>query len=54
MEIGNVIETDDDPHDTVDDLHPLIDQEVLAFLRNEDHLQDICDNNNIYTDIGRY
>ena len=56
VEIGNVVETDDASHDTVDDLHPLINQEVLAFLRNEDHSQevDICDNNNIDTDIGRY
>ena len=55
MEIGNVVESDDASHDTVDDLHPLINQEVLAFLRNEDHSQevDIYDNN-IDTDIGRY
>ena len=55
VDIGNVVEIEDASHDTVDDLHPLIDQEVLAFLRNEDHSQevDIYDNN-IDTDIGRY
>ena len=56
LKFESVVETDDVQPDTVDDLHPLIDQEVLALLRNEDFLHDveICENTNIGAEIGRY
>ena len=41
VKIENVLETDDGQPDTVDDLHPLIDQEVLTFLKYEDHLHGV-------------
>ena len=56
VEIVSVVETDDGHPDSVDDLHPLVDQDVLAYLTNEDYSPevDIVDNNNIEVGIGRY
>ena len=56
VEVVSVVETDDGHPDTVDDLHPLVDQDVLAYLRNEDYSPqvEIVDNNNIDVGISRY
>ena len=42
--------------DSVNDLHPLVDQDVLAFIRSDQDFQevDILDNNNVKIEIGRY
>ena len=56
MWILSVVETDDGHPDTADDLHPLVGQEMLAFLINRKHSVEIenVDNNNIDIENGRY
>ena len=56
VEVVSVVETDDGHPDSVDDLHPLVDQDVLAYFRHEDYSPevDIVDNDNIDVGIGRY
>ena len=54
--VESVIETDDGHPDSVDDLHPLVDQDMITFLRDENQSFDIdiLDNNNIGIVVGRY
>ena len=42
--------------DSVNDLHPLVDQDVLAFIRSDQDFQevDILDNYNIDVEMSRY
>ena len=56
VEVESVIETDDGHPDSVDDLHPLVDQDIIAFLRDENQSCDIdiLYNNNIDIEGGRY
>ena len=56
MEVESVVETDDGHPDSVDDLHPLVDQDMITFIRDENQSCDIdiLDNNNIGIVVGRY
>ena len=56
MWILSVVETDDGHPDNVDDLHPLVDQDLIAFLNNKDHSVEIehFENNNSDIEVGRY
>ena len=56
IEVESVVETEDGHHDMVDDLHPLVDQDIVAFLRDENQScdVDILDNSNIDIEGGRY
>ena len=56
VEVESVVETDDGHPDSVDDLHPLVDQDMITFLRDENQSCDIdiLDNNNIGILVGRY
>ena len=54
--VESVVETEDGHHDMVDDLQPLVDQDIIAFLRDENQPcdVDILDTNNIDREGGRY
>ena len=48
------VESYDAHIDDVDDLHPLVDQDMAAFLRDRSFEVDILDNNNTEANICKY
>ena len=54
IKVAGVVENDDAHVDDVDDLHPLVDHDAVAFLRERSFEVDIYENNNIESEICRY
>ena len=50
----SVVDSDDDHVHDVDDLHPLVDHDVVDFLREKSGEVDISDNDNIQAELSKY